>query len=123
MASRQAGRKASSPERGGWATFWLILFFIQSIFYIYLVSDLLNRGNIDRSLLVILLIFVAIADVVALFGIWIWKKWGWYLLIASTIGSIVLGLIATATQLVVFHDVLPLVILGWAYRGRLDKFS
>jgi len=87
------------------------------------VSDLLNRGNIDRSLLVILLIFVAIADIVALFGIWVWKKWGWYLLIASTISSIILGLIATATQLIVFHDVLPLVILGWVYRGRLDKFS
>ena len=123
MATRNESKKLIRPERGFWANFWLILFFVQSLFYMYLVSDLLNRGTIERPVLVSLLIFVAIADVVALFGIWIWKKWGWYLLVVSTIASIVLGLIATATQLIVFHDVLPLVILGWVYRGRLDRFQ
>ena len=111
-------------DRGFWASFWIILFGLQSILYVFLIYDWLYRAdNIDKPLILGSLVLVTLADLVALAAIWFWQRWGWYVLVASTIAAIVVGLIATATQLIVFHDILPLVILGWVYREKWDYFN
>lgn len=117
-------KKGHQKERGIWASFWIILFALQTLLYIFLIYDSLYQDSvIDKPVLLVGLILVTLADLVGLFGIWFWKKWAWYVFGISTIVSIVLGLIATGDQLIVFHDVMPLVILGWVYRDKWDSFS
>ena len=111
-------------ERGFWASFWIIFFALQSIFYVFLIYDFLYRADtIDKPILLAGLILVTIADLIGLTAIWFWKKWGWYIFAASTVVSIVLGMIATGTQLIVFHDILPLAVLGWVFREKWDGFK
>ena len=110
-------------ERSFWMTFWIVLFMLQSIFYAILVNDLINRDVIARPVLLGLLVLVTVADIVALTAIWFWKRWGWYVFVISTGLSIVVGLVATASQLSVFHEIMPLVILGWVYREKQDQFD
>jgi len=117
-------KKTKHKERGFWASFWIILFALQSLLFFYLIYDMSSQvDNIDRPILIGSLVAVTLADLVALGAIWFWQRWGWYVFAISTVVSIVVGLIATATQLIVFHEVMPLVILGWVYKDKWDYFN
>jgi hypothetical protein len=66
---------------------------------------------------------LAIADIVATVAIWYWKKWGLQLYTISTAIGIAAGLILTASQLVVFHDIIPLAVLGYIIKDRWSDFD
>ena len=66
---------------------------------------------------------LAIADIVAAVAIWYWKKWGLRLYAISTVIGIAAGLILTASQLVVFHDIIPLAVLGYVIKDRWGDFD
>ena len=117
-------KQTKHKERGFWASFWIILFALQSLLFFYLIYDMLYQvETIDKPILLGSLVAVTLADLVALGAIWFWQRWGWYIFAISTVISIVVGLIATATQLIVFHEVMPLVILGWVYKDKWDYFN
>jgi len=116
--------KTHHKHRGFWASFWLIIFGLQSILYIFLIYDWLNQTDtIPKPYLLGGLILVALADLIGLAGIWFWKKWGWYLFAISSIGSVVLGLISTGTGLIAINKILPFVILGWVYKDKWDDIN
>lgn len=116
--------KHKHKHRGFWPTFWLVFFGLQSIFYIFLINDFLSQtGTIDKPLILGGLIILTIADLVGLLGIWLWKKWGWYVYLIAAAGSIILGLVATGNWLAPLHEIMPFVILGWVYRGKTDNFD
>ncbi len=113
----------ASKERGCWLTGWLILMLIHGIISSLLIYSQRNQEGGDQSIWLGLLLLSSIAIIVAAVAIWYWQRWG-LILYAIAIGvSIVAGLILTATQLWVFHEIIPLVILGflvkdkWAYFG------
>ena len=59
-----------------------------------------------------ILFALGIVDIVAAIGAWYWKKWGLWLYTISTFVGIAVGLALMCMQSIVFHDIIPLVILG-----------
>lgn len=68
---------------------------------------------------------LALVDILAAIGMWNWKKWALYLYGISCIISSAVHLMLTGSLLVVFHDLLPLAILGYVINlhGRNKLFD
>jgi membrane-associated HD superfamily phosphohydrolase len=111
-------------QRSGWLTACLVLMMIHGIFAAFLVLYLREQKSGASPVWVLLVLFaLAVAHVVAALAIWEWKRWGLIVYVAATVVSMVVGLILTGTQLWVFHEVIPLVILGYLVRGKLTAFE
>lgn len=112
-------KKQTMKERGGWLSAWLILIIAHSTFAAYLILRLREQQNTPSSpWFWLLLLALAVADIVAAIAIWNWKRWGSVLYAISTVVSIVVGLVLTGSQLIVFHDFLPLAILGYLLKDK-----
>ena len=61
---------------------------------------------------------VTIAEIVGVAAVWYWKRWGLYLYLVATCGAIVLGFLVYPSQLVAFHGIIPLAILGYTLAGQ-----
>jgi hypothetical protein len=115
---------ASQKERGTWLSIWLILIMIHGVIAAGLIWYLRTEGGLGSPWWVFALLFVlAIADIVAAIAAWNWKKWGLQLYALSTVVGIVIGLVLTASQLIVFHDIIPLAILGYLIKDKRSYFS
>ena len=119
-----AKSKAQPRERGTWLSIWLIFIMLHGIIATILVLYLRQQEHITRFPWALpVLLVLSLADIVAGIGAWNWKKWGLTLYAISTAAGIIVGLIVTASQLVVFHDIIPLVILGFLVKGKLQDFD
>lgn len=58
-------------------------------------------------------ILVGLLGVAGVVGLWLWKRWGLYLFVASVVGSIAVGLMVYPSMVAAFHAVIPLLILGY----------
>jgi hypothetical protein len=58
-------------------------------------------------------ILVGLLGVAGVVGLWLWKRWGLYLFVASVAGSIAVGLVVYPSMIVAFHALIPLLILGY----------
>ena len=65
----------------------------------------------------------AVADIVAAIGLWGWKKWAYYLYLAATLVSVVLGLLATGSALFAFSRILPFAIVGYIVMTKWKYFD
>jgi uncharacterized membrane protein (DUF2068 family) len=102
----------------------LVLIALHGVGAVYLIFTL--RADTSPGALAWIaptLFALAIADIVAAVAIWYWKKWGLRLYAISTAIGIAVGLIVTASQLIVFHDIIPLVILGYIIKDRRSDFD
>jgi hypothetical protein len=100
--------------RGGLISFLVIFIFFHAIFAAVLLLGTMKAGETASAPWVLpLLTLVALADIVAAFGIWYWKKWGIYLFAATCVAQAAVHLMMTAALLVVFYDLLPLAILAY----------
>jgi hypothetical protein len=115
--------KPAHKERGCWLTGMLILIIIHGIFASLLIFYLRRQPYADTALWQAILVLLAIADIVAAIAIWYWKRWGFVLYAISTAIGIAIGLVLTASQLVVFHDIVPLAILGYLVKDIRDYFD
>lgn len=114
----------AKKEHGTWLTVCLVFIVLQSLLYSILLLYLRGQQRQSSPAWVWIVVFVlALVDIVAMAAVWKWKKWGLQLFAVSTVVSIVVGLILTASQLVVFHDILPLVILGYLVKDKWSLFS
>jgi hypothetical protein len=70
-------------------------------------------------------ILVGLLGVAGVVGLWMWKRWGLYLFVASVAGSIAVGLVVYPSMIVAFHALIPLLILGYgmARDNALAKFD
>jgi hypothetical protein len=113
-----------SQDRGCILTGMLILIALHGVGAAYLIFHF--RADRDPGALAwmaLVLFALAIADIVAAAAIWFWKKWGLRLYAISTAIGIAAGLILTASQLVVFHDIVPLAVLGYIIKDRWSDFD
>jgi uncharacterized membrane protein (DUF2068 family) len=111
-------------ERGCLLTGMLVLIAVHGVGAAYLIFQL--RADRDPGALAWtapVLLALAISDIVAAVAIWYWKKWGLKLYSISTAIGIAAGLILTASQLVVFHDIIPLAVLGYLIKDRWSEFD
>lgn len=122
--TKQKQAHAVHKERGTWLSLWLILILLHGILASGLIWYLrAQRNDPSPSWVLIILFLLAIADIVAAIAAWNWKRWGLWLYAISTASGIVVGLVLTASQLIVFHDIIPLVILGYLVRDKRDHFT
>lgn len=70
-------------------------------------------------------IVVGLLGVAGVVGLWLWKRWGLYLFVASVAGSIGVGLVVYPTMWAAFHAMIPLLILGYGLTrdNALAKFD
>jgi len=64
----------------------------------------------------------SLANVIAVVGIWFWKKWALYIYAASTVLALSVGLIALGAW-TVFYLIVPFAILGWMLRAKWNLFE
>ncbi len=110
---------AGEKRRGGCLSAFLIFIIIHSALATWLIWDLHAQGQpraVPWALPVLLIL--SLADIVAAIGAWNWRKWGLVLYAISTAAGIAVGLMLTGSQLVVFHDIVPLTILGYLYKDK-----
>ncbi len=121
-----AKSKQQAPEkvRGTWLSIWLILIIVHGVVASVLIWYLRNQaGESSTSWVLATLFLLAIADIVAAILVWNWKRWGLWLYAISTVVGIIIGLVLTRSQLWVFHDIIPLVILGLLVRDKQSYFD
>ncbi len=110
-------------ERGCWLTGWLILMLVHGIVSSLLIFYQRNQEGGDQTIWLGLLLLASIAIVVATVAIWYWQRWGLILYAIAIGASIVAGLILTRTQLWVFHEIIPLAILGYLIKDKWADFG
>jgi hypothetical protein len=117
-------KQAPAKERGTWLSIWLILIILHGILASVLIWYLRSQGGDSSPAWVVATLFVmAIVDVLAATLVWNWKRWGLWLYAISTVVGIVIGLVLTRSQLWVFHDIIPLVILGFLVKDKQSYFD
>lgn len=121
--SKNAKNNHESYHRGPWLTFLLVVMALHGLFATYLYYSLrMDDSMISRPWLLTLMAIHSFANVVAAVGLWNWKMWAWKLYFASAILSLVVGLVSIGMWSV-FYMVLPLAIVGWAWRTKWDHFT
>jgi uncharacterized membrane protein AbrB (regulator of aidB expression) len=117
-------RAPAAKKRGGWLSAWLVLMMIHGLFSAFLVLYLREQDEgVSAPWVLGILFLLAVAHIIATLAIWEWKRWGLLLYAGTIVVSIVVGLVLTASQLWVFHEVLPLAILGYLVKDKLPLFE
>jgi hypothetical protein len=62
--------------------------------------------------------FVPLAEIAGVAAIWFWKRWGLYLYLVATVVGIVFGFLLYPSQLVAFHGIIPIAILGYTLAAQ-----
>lgn len=114
----------AKKERGGWLTALLVIILLQGIVASVLIYYLRQQQGEGSPAWVGLTLFaLSIADIVAVIAIWYWKRWGLVLYAISVAAGIAIGLVLTRSQLIVFHDIIPLALLGYAIKDKWGYFT
>ena len=123
QAKKGKAAKQKPKVRGTVLTILLVIMALHGLiagyFYYFNSKD---TASLDRPWILSLMAIHFFANVVAVVGIWYWKKWGLYVYAASTVLALVVGLLSVGIWSV-FYMVLPLAILGWVLRTKWDYFT
>ncbi|MFN2183313.1 MAG: hypothetical protein ACK2UU_04950 [Anaerolineae bacterium] len=123
MTKRKDVRQVAKV-RGTWLSLWLILIMIHGLIASGLIWYLRVQSNESSPSWMLAILFVlGIADIVAAVAAWFWKKWGLWLYVISMVVGVAVGLVLTRSQLIVFHDIIPLAILGWLIKDKRKWFD
>lgn len=119
---KQSAKPAKT--RGGWLSAWLVLMMIHGLFSAFLVLYLREQNEgVSAPWVLGILFLLAVAHIIATLAIWEWKRWGLLLYSGTVAVSIAVGLVLTASQLWVFHEILPLAILGYLIKDKRPLFE
>jgi hypothetical protein len=120
----KAKKKHNQPERSFWASFWIVIIALHAIGMAF-VEIFVLRGpdEVNRPVIIGILLISSLATIVAMFGIWRWKEWGLYLYAITVVISLTVGLILTASQLFVFSRIILPAFLGWTLKDKWENFD
>jgi hypothetical protein len=118
--SKQSGKPQQGkgqPAAKQRSTVWTIVLALVSIgAVIDAVIPLLYRREtyeINHPIVLGGAILVGLLGLAGVVGLWLWKRWGLYLFVASVLGSIAVGLVVYPSMVVAFHALIPLLVLGY----------
>jgi hypothetical protein len=116
--------KQAQPERSFWASFWIVIIVIHAIVMAFIeISVLQGPEDVNRPVLIGILVINSLATIIAMYGVWKWKEWGLYMYAVTVIISITVGLILTASQLIVFNRMILPAFLGWTLKDQWENFD
>ena len=116
----------AKKERGGWLTAAIVYMVLHSLLMLggMYGNNLLTGAALPPTWFILSAVGAAIADIVAAFALWRWKKWGLTLYLISTSVIIVLGILATgAAMMWSFSRLLPFIIVGYIVRSKWEYFE
>ena len=117
-------KKPTKPERSFWASFWIVVIVIHAIVMAFVeISVRQGPEDVNRPVLIGILVINSLATIIAMYGVWKWKEWGLYVYAVTVILSITVGLILTASQLIVFNRMILPAFLGWTLKDQWDYFD
>ena len=117
-------KESTHKKRGTGLTIWLALIALHGVIFAILTWNVIKPGDYDApSWLLWAMLLLSIADVVAAVALWYWKRWGFQLFGVITVIRIILGLLATASQLWVFYAIVPFVILGYILKPYWENLE
>jgi hypothetical protein len=117
-------KETHKKERGWLLTLAIVLVIIGGMISFGVAwSESGIRGSALPTWFLIAAVASAIADIIAGIGLWRWQKWGYYLFLASTIVSIVLGLLVTGSALFAFSRIIPFAIVGYIILPKWKMFE
>jgi hypothetical protein len=117
-------KESTHHKRSFWTSFWIALIVIHAV-VMGLIEVFVLRGpdEVNRPVLIGILAINSLATIIAMVGVWKWKQWGLYTFAITVIISITVGLILTASQLIVFNRLILPVFLAWTLKDQWDYFE
>ncbi len=124
MSSHQSSDSQVRHHHGFWLTAFLVIVVLHALFNIWLVRDSIQQQYEPLTPWIVPAFFlVAVVDIIAVIGIWYWKKWGLYLFAVSTLITIMASLALTGSIFLLFFYLIPLGILGTIIGTRWKWFT
>ena len=122
--SAKARQTPKRKERGIWLTIALVLIMIHSVLtaFVYLNRTQNPQSSIAPWIITALFI-AAVAKFVAAAAIWMWERWGIYLFLGATLADVAIGILLTGTMLIAFNEIIPVAILAWLVRDKMQDFK
>jgi len=110
------------PERGTWLTIALIVVIVHNLFMtvIYWTTP---DDQVNRPLLLGIMVAASALSVVAGIAMWYWKRWGTYAYALAAVAGAVLALLLTGSLTMLFGAILPPIIVGYILRPKLQYFD
>ena len=117
-SSKGSGSAKGQPvvkKRGTFLTVALVLMTIDAIISVVL-PFVYHKDTVDitRPWLIAAAFAVGLVAIAGVVLMWLWKRIGIYLYLASIAGSIAVGLVVFPSPFAAFHAMIPLLILGAA---------
>jgi uncharacterized membrane protein (DUF2068 family) len=116
-----------AQERGGCLTAWLALMALANAFTIF--SYLTNLATYQQlypsapSFMFILLAGLGVLNLVCVYGLWTWKKWGFYLFLVSAGVSLVINLVLGIPIMFALFGLVGVAIVWFLLRNRWQSFT
>jgi hypothetical protein len=126
-ASKTTSKATPKPiqkKRGFWLALILIVIILHSLAAAIFFNVYRNKPIIEvqREWILTLTILHFLANVVAAVGMWMWKKWGYYVYIASSLVGLFAGLVTIGIW-ASFYMILPLAITGYVVMAKWKDFE
>lgn len=121
--SEKTNPRAQHPQRTTLMTIALVLVILHGIFMAAVYWT--TRQNVGDSspIALTILLLTAVADVVAGFGMWTWKRWGLYLYAIATVVKTIIILLYTGDIILVFGSLLPAIIVAYILLPKRAAFN
>jgi hypothetical protein len=117
-----------APERGGCLTAWLVVVMLANaglaFYYLTSVDTFTNLPGLNISPAAIMfLALLGAVNVAAAVGIWMWKKWGFYLFGGSAAVATVVNLLSGIPIFNALTGLIGIAILWWLIRDKWQYMS
>lgn len=114
--------KPAVKKRTTLMTIALVVIVLHGLFAAIAYSTLKSDPSVNHPALITMAVVHFLANVVAAYGIYKWKKWGLQVYAYSAILGVVVGSMAMGLWSI-FVLILPLVILGYIFKAHYDQFE
>lgn len=82
-----------------------------------------SMGREQSPLYLSLLALASLVAIVAAVGLWLWKKWGWFLFLVAGVATAAIALLATGELMMGLGSLLQTIIVAYIVYPQLKHFE